>query len=155
MFRRCTLMLAIAVSACATPVVDARDLEVIEKGFGTYLQKGDKDLVLLEASDSVKCELGVSFGAQVALQFEAKRRVVVPIQGVWIEPATPGVQDQTKEIFPQPLQIAKGDYDLGFETLVVFETPEDLVPGDYTLRFFDPRGDRVYYERTFHVTGCP
>jgi len=130
-------------------------LEVIEKGFGTYLQEGDEDLVLLEASDTVKCELGVSFGAQVALQFEANTRVVVPIQGVWIGPDTLDVQDRTKEMFPQPMKIAKGDYDLGFETLAALETPEDLVPGDYTLRFFDPRGDRVYYERTFHVTGCP
>lgn len=155
MFRFCALLLAAATVACATPMVDPLDLDVVETGFGTYLREGDEALVLMEASDEVQCEIGVSFGAQVALQFEAKSRVVVPIQGVWIEPTVSGGQNQTEGFLPDPFRIARGDYDLSVEALAVLEAPEDLVPGNYTIRFFDPRGDRVYYERVFHVSGCP
>lgn len=148
-----SLLLALSLG-CATPPLGSDRVTLVEQAYGRY-EIRDVRPHLVERTDQIPCELGVSFGAELSIRFKSHAGGVLPVQGEWHTPPVPGFRPAIQRFPEHPPIIEKSRRELTIAGGVTLSSPKDLVPGDYVLRFVDPESRHAYYERRFRIDDCP
>ena len=140
--------------ACATTSQPMLSFSLSEESFGLY-EKREEQTVLLEETEDIPCQLGVTFGAKVVLELSSDSGGRVPLDGEVYGPRVEDPRPVLKQILPDPLVAPKGVNTGSILATSTFDDPDQLVDGEYLLRLYETSTQEILYERTFRVSDCP
>lgn len=154
MKRFSVILATLLLAGCAAPMLSASDLEVSEKSFGLYVAKGE-NVRRISSSVESGCEPGAMFGAEVAFVFDSTSRVRLPVQAKVRRTNVADATETEDFLLPSRFEVPPGASGRVMGVFNTLESPNDFRDADYLIQLFDPASGRVYYERLFHVRGCP
>ena len=149
------LAVLLIATACASPTPQTLAFSVAEESYGIYEGIKNQESHLLETTEEIPCELGLSFGVKMTLTLESDSGGRVPLGGEMRNPPVEGLRPALKQIVPDPLIVPDGAASASFSIGYTFDVPEEMVSGIYGIRFFDRATGETLHERNFRVTGCP
>ena len=146
------LLMTLLFIGCATPPIDPGSLRIREISHGLYADRGGK-AEFTQTTEQVPCALGTLFGATINVSFPKGSRSL-PLAAEWNLPEVDGSPSGVDTFIDGPLPIPRNATAFDLDAVYELETAQELVNGDYQLRFYNPRGGDVYYTHTFVVQGC-
>ena len=146
-------LLGFALS-CATPGQPVLEFSLSEKCYGIY-ETRNQATILVEETEDIPCELGLTFGVELVVEYSNDRGGRVDLAGVVQRPAAEGVLPDLDRITPDPWIAPKRAAKAFVAAQHTFDDVRKLIAGEYSLRFYDPITGETRYQRSFQVGECP
>lgn len=149
---RVIVPLLLILAGCAAPVLAPSEMKVTEINYGLARVRNDEP-EYTQRTSQVPCDATTMFGATVRIAFPRNTRRI-PISAEWRQPAIPGVRGEIETFISGPLSVPRRATNFNLDAFFDFDSPAEVVAGEYKLRIFDASTSYEFYSHSFQVGGC-